>query len=553
MLPLEDIAVEKYLTNRLRGALLPAQLAATICRRTGGNPLFVVNMANYLVRQDLVVEKPDGWVVQENAVAEIEQGVPDNLRQLIERQIERLNESEQRLLETASVVDVKFAVAAVAAGLAVSLDVVEEQCEKLARKGQFIVEQGVEEWPDGTVSGRYRFLHALYRNVLYERIASGRQVHLHKQIGECREVGFGAQAGEIAAELAMHFACGREVRRALLYLEQAGRKALQRSANAEAIRHFTAALELLKSLPESTERTQQELTSQLALGVPVIATKGYASAEGRTLYERARELCRALGEPLELFPVLWGLWISHSVRAEFLAAREIGDQLLYFAERVGDPDLRFQAHHALWNTLLFSGDVTLARDHIEQGMQLYDPQRHHAQTFRYAGHDPGVCCQNHAAITWWLLGYPEQAGQRSTQASALAAEWPHTHTLTWVLSAAAHFHQLRREPLKVEESAAAGLALAREHDFPMWAAYCAVCHGWAMAEHEEPERGIAEIREGLTLYQSTGAAEWRSYFLALLAEACQRAGHVEEGLAVRLRFAQLCRPLWERPAHVLCS
>jgi len=196
--------------------------------------------------------------------------MPETLRQFIERQIDRLSEEEQRLLEVASVGGVEFTAAAVAAGLSVTVDEVEEHREKLDRKGQLIHERGVEEWPDGTMGGRYRFLHALYQNVLYERIAPGRRVRLHKQIGERREAAFGPRAGEIATELAVHFEHGRDVHRAIFYLERAGNNALQRSANAEAVRHLTSALTLLKTLPNAAGCTPQELTLLVTLGAALI-------------------------------------------------------------------------------------------------------------------------------------------------------------------------------------------------------------------------------------------------------------------------------------------
>ena len=272
------------------------------------------------------------------------------------------------MLEVASVVGVEFTLAAVAAGLRAAVEEIEEHYEKLAKTGQFIQERGIEEWPDGTIGGRYQFLHALYQNVCYERIASGRRVRLHKQIADRREAAFGARAGEIAAELAVHFERGRDVQQAIRYLERAGRNALQRSANAEAVRHLTAALALLKELPVSTERTRQELMLHLALGTPLLALKGHGAPEVREHYTKARDLCRELGDPPELFPVLWGLWISFAVTGELGAAEELGGQLFNFAERIGEVDLAFQAHHALWTTLVARGELVTCRFHIEQGL-----------------------------------------------------------------------------------------------------------------------------------------------------------------------------------------
>ena len=112
---------------------------------------------------------------------------------------------------------------------------------------------------------------------------------------------------------------------------------MQRSANAEAISHLTKGLELLKTLPDTPERAQQELTLQLALGAPLMATKGYAAPEVEQAYARARELCQQVGETSQLFPVLLGLWAFYFVRAELQTARELGEQLLAWPKACKTP------------------------------------------------------------------------------------------------------------------------------------------------------------------------------------------------------------------------
>jgi len=159
------------------------------------------------------------------------------------------------------------------------------------RREQFLRARGTEKWPDGTVAARYGFVHALYQEVLYDRVLGARRARLHRRIGERGEEGYGERAREIAVELAVHFERGRDYRQAVRYLEQAGENAIQRSAHVEAIRHLIKALELLKTLPDTPERTRQELTLQTALGVPLVATKGYAAPEVGEAYTRARELC----------------------------------------------------------------------------------------------------------------------------------------------------------------------------------------------------------------------------------------------------------------------
>ncbi len=116
--------------------------------------------------------------------------------------------------------------------------------------------------------------------------------------------------------------------------QRAGQRAIEHSAYVEAISHLTKGLELLKTLPDTLERTQQELTLQVALGTPLIATKGYGAPEIERVYTRARNLCQQVRETPQFFPVLWGLWVFYLVRAEFQTARELAEQLMRLAQSV---------------------------------------------------------------------------------------------------------------------------------------------------------------------------------------------------------------------------
>jgi predicted ATPase len=138
----------------------------------------------------------------------------------------------------------------------------------------------------------------------------------------------------------------------------------------EAVGHLTKGLALLKTLPDTSERIQQELTLQITLGAPLTATKGYAAREVGLVYTRARELCRQLGETPQLIPVLFGLWRFYLQRGELQTARELGEQCLSLAQRVQDPARLLRAYNTLGVTLFFLGELTAAREHLELGVAL---------------------------------------------------------------------------------------------------------------------------------------------------------------------------------------
>jgi predicted ATPase len=325
--------------------------------------------------------------------------------------------------------------------------------------------------------------------------------------------------------------------RAVSYWQRAGERALQRSANLEAIEHLTRGLNILKTLPDTLERAQQELAMQTTLGPALAVTKGHAAPEVLHAYARARELCQQVGETPQLFQVLRGLWYGYLFQMELQTARELGEHLLTLAQQVGDPALRLEAHRALANTLNYLGEFAASQAHFAQAIALYDPQQHHAHAFRF-GEDPGVVCRAYAGVTLWWLGYPDQALQRSQEALTLARELAHPYSLGYALFWAAFLHQFRGEGQLTHESAEALIALATEHGFALWIAGGTVMQGWALSQHShdpgagqrQGEEGRAQIDQGLAAWGATGAKVIRPYGLTLLAEASVQVGQCEVGL-----------------------
>lgn len=508
------------------------KLARMIHQRTEGNPLFMVNIVNYLFAEGKFIKSREmGPVPALSSLDERLKIVPTSLRSMIERQLDRLSAEEQQVLEIASVAGVHFSAATVAAGLRQATNEVEAHCVRLAHNEQFIRETGVSAWPDGTVATSYSFLHALYQEVLYERIPAGQRVLVHQQIGEREEHAYGDRTQEIAAELAVHFERGRDYVRAVRYLALAGENAHRRNAHQGAIALFTKGLDLLHFLPDSSERTWQELTLQILLGPALAAMKGYAAPEVEQTYTRARELCQLVGESPQLFRVLRGLWVLYLVQAKLQTARELGEHLLSLAQSAPAPELLLEAHRPLGTTLFHLGEFTSARAHLEQALALYDPGQHGSHAFLY-GQEPGVVSCIYASHTLWFLGYPDQALQKIREALTLAEAASHPFSQAWALFFASVARQLRREGQAAQKQAEEVTELSTEHGFPYWLAKGTILYGWALTEQERKEEGVTQILQGLDAHRATGAELWRPYYFALLAEVYKKAGQLKEGLSV---------------------
>jgi predicted ATPase len=408
---------------------------------------------------------------------------------------------------------------------------VEERLEVLEGGHGLVRLIGERAFPDGTLTARYGFVHVLYQNALYAALPPTRRAAWSAAAARTLLGHYGKKSAALAAELAVLFEAARDRERAADNYLIAAENAARIFAHHEAVALARRGLALLQTLPDTPERGRRELPLQMTLGMQLQVTQGYAAPEVERTYVRARALCEQMREAPPLFPVLWGLWLFSKVRSELGKARELAERLFRLAQSAQDPAQLLQVRQALAVTSLCLGDPAATREHMEQGVALYDPKRHQGHTFLY-GQDPGVACLAFGSVALWLLGYPDQAVRRSRQSVALSEELGQPSTLVLALHFAAMLQQYRRDVPAVRENAEAAMAIATEHGFSFWLGGGLVMRGWAMAEQGTWASGIAQLRRGLTMWMAAGSETYRTYFLALLAEALGREGRIEEGLDV---------------------
>ncbi|HLK10652.1 MAG TPA: AAA family ATPase [Candidatus Binatia bacterium] len=525
--------VARYLDARFPAHDFSADVSSAVHRATDGNPLFMVNAVDDLVARRAIVEASGRWRLA-CTVDEVARNVPESLRQLIEQHAARLQREERRVLEAASVAGSEFAAAAVAAAMELDPAWVEECCDALARSGRFLRAAGAV--------GRYEFLHALYPAVFYDRLPAGRRVELHRRVGEAEEALHGEHAADVAAQLAVHFERAHDPARAARFLQQAAENALRRYAPHEAVTHLTRATALLRGLPETLERTTQELRVQMTLGGAFMATEGYASAEVERAYARARAIGARLGDVPEIFPMLRGLQRFSLVRARVAAAADLAARCRRIAERSRDPTLRVEAYLARGETACYAGGLRRATALLARARILCDARPPGLGALPW---DPRVGCRYHQALVLWLRGRPDAAARQMEEARALAETSDHPFAVTYACCGSAFIHQLRREPDEVERWADAGLRNATEHGFKNFAALCPIFLGWVRAVRGRPD-GLEAMHRGRAALQATASALMDPYWLALLAEASGRAGRAAEGLRLIARARALSERTGER-------
>jgi DNA-binding winged helix-turn-helix (wHTH) protein/tetratricopeptide (TPR) repeat protein len=522
-------AVAAVLGRGLPGADVPEELARLVHRRTDGVPLFVVQLAQAWTDAGVLRPASGRWELVRHPPGD-DPEVPDDLRRLLELQLERLDAADLAMLEAAAVGGVEFAAATAAADGPGTVDAAEERCAALARHGRFLRPTGTVAWPDGTVSSGFRFAHDLHRTVLDDRIPAGRRARLHAAVAGRLERAYGPAAAAHAAELATHFLEGRDHPRAVGYLQAAAAQALGRSAPREAIQHLEALLEALPRLPDGPERDQAELAAQLSLGPALIATRGFASPEVEAAFTRAHELCVALDRPRELRLALHGL----AAVAEFRGRYHRSEALLTRILGLGVGELAVEAHELLACSTFHQGAAARAVGYAERGLALFEEGGDHTGDPSYLapyGEHPAVCCHYWAALALWFLGRPDSALAHGEQARALAAA--HPYSLASAEVQLAYLHQYRGEPSETLRWAGRALGTATEHGFPIRVAQAAILGGWALAVTGIGDDGVDQLRAGLSGYLATGAELDHPYYLGLLGEAvaATTAGPAE-GLAV---------------------
>ena len=510
--------VETMVIQMTGGKPLPTEVLQHVATNTDGVPLFVEELTKTILESGVLCETEDHYELTGPLPT---LAIPTTLHDALMARLDRLS-TVKAVAQLGATLGRTFAYDLLQAVTPFDEATLQHGLQQLV-EAELLYQRGLP--PQAT----YRFKHALLQEAAYQSLLRSTRQQYHQRIAQVLE----AQSPEIVATqpelLAHHYTEAGLREQTLDYWQRAGERALQRSAHIEAISHLTKGLEVLKTLPTTPERIQQELGLLLTLGIPLSATQGYAAPEVVHLYTRAQELCQYLGETPKLIPVLLGLWRFYLLRAELGKARELAEHCLLLVQRVNDPARLIVAHDALGETLFFLGDFVHARAHLERAIALYDPQKrrpHRALT------DPGVSSLSMLAGALWMQGYPEQARQTREEALHLAEVLAHPHIVAQTLVIAVHVHQLRREIGTAHALAETVITLATEQGFPFWLAEATIFVGWAQVVLGQEAEGIVQIQQGLATRQAIGLELTQPVYLSMLAEAHAHMGQPTEGLTV---------------------
>jgi predicted ATPase/tRNA A-37 threonylcarbamoyl transferase component Bud32 len=520
--------VERYLALQFPRHAFAPEFVTAIHTKTEGSPLFMADLVRYLRDTGSIAEERGTWVVA-RSISNAPRDLPESVRGMITRKIERVDERDRRLLVAASVQGHEFDSAIIAEASDLDAAEVEDRLDALERVHVFVRRGDELEFPDGTLTLKYQFVHVLYQNVLYASLQPTRRVTLSGKIARALTARHATEMPAAAGRLALLYETARDFASSARFFLIAANRAVSLFAFREALTLAERGLDGLKSLPDAPERQQVELALQMTRGLALRSVKGWAAPELETAFARARELCQQLENPPELFPVLWNLAFFAMIRGELATVREQIVTLRAQAEQTRNDAYLMSVNHIDGVSLEFIGDIVESSRRLEGARELHDPDRHQSYTAMF-GIDPGMVARAMSSRPLFSLGYPDRALARSRETIALGRSQRQPVTLVFALIVAQGIHLYRGE---ADEAIALGdeiIALCREYEFPQEAEWARAFQGSALARKGRSAEAVAQLQDSLAAMKALRSGLVRTHFLGLLGDALLRAGRVDNGL-----------------------
>jgi predicted ATPase len=498
---------------------LPADVYEQIISKTDGVPLFVEELTKTVLESAALDDAGD----QRLKVGALSpSAIPTTLYDSLMARLDRLAPIKE-IAQIAAVLGREFSYSLLASVVPASEPLLRGALAQLTA-AELIFGRGTP--PDAT----YVFKHALVQDAAYASLLRGKRQQLHGQIADVLKDKFPDTVETQPELIAHHMAQAGRGRQAIDYLRKAGQRAIERSANAEAIGHLERALELLQQLSDNPEHKQLALELEVMLGQAMIAGRGYAAPETKEILLRAKHLIAESTEAAQKFAILYGIWACYYVGGDVALQQVTAAEFLAEAERYADTAALCLAHRALGTTYVSMGDFAAGRGHLEQARALYDPEHHPKFRFQY-GQDIGAAALCYLCWALWHLGHVDQASDVAAEAVKRAEAISHPHTLVYTLCHARGMMDVfRRRSEDTRSCAEVVMSLCSEHGFPFWAAGGQILDGWAATRQGEKDAGIVALRGGLAAWRKTGARLWLPIFLALEAEVHAKAGRNDVAL-----------------------
>ncbi len=506
---LESIAGRAPFSNVLRELVL---------ERAGGNPFFLEELVNSLATRgeiDTGVDAASAEFIRDGVDPG---GVPEAIKAVILTRFDRLPERCKELLRAAATIGRVFSVRLLEASTgARDLGAL---LEDLQDRGFVFEERTLPQV-------EYSFKHALTQEAIYQDLPDAARAAAHERVAEAYLRLAAGDPEAYCEQLAHHYDRAGIADRAIDYYFRSGDRARSLFANEAAVRHFSRGLELIRAAPPEGRALSTELGFLIALGVPLVLSRGHYASEVETAYLRAKEVADRIGTSEQQFQVMLGLRRLQFARGEHRLANATGEEMLELARRSASPMLAARAHMMMCESLVALGKFDAVLEHSIAGGELCVPEEYRAHLIAF-GNDTAVGCRLYEAIALWHLGLPDQARLTAEAAVARAREESHAFTLVFALYHAALVAFMRREPARVAELASELVEIARRESFPLYIGFGPILQGWALGALGEADEGAAMIPESFD--KQPHAKPFASLFACMLAELYWTRGTREEAM-----------------------
>ena len=508
--PLSESETTRLVAAILARPVVPPEAHEVLLARIGGNPLYAEQFCRIVVEHGRLEE------------------LPETLHGIVAARLDALADVEKRLLQDAAVVGKVFWLGALEAIGGSSRRDADEVLQALMRR------EFVQRARRSSVAGdtEYAFRHELLRDVAYDEIPRAGRAERHRRAAEW--IDSLGRPEDHAELLAHHYLAALDyagasaadvtvlVKRATQALHHAGLRAIRLSANERAVEHFSRAIALTERLPEGDERSRSEAELQLQLGVALFALRGLGAPQAERAYRRATELLIGGAPAAEQFPAHFGLAIYHGHRGDFDGSMRFVERLAALASD-GDDSMRLQALHARWMNSLHSGRIDDAVAAADEGRAIYRPEAHHALSFTYGNHDPGVCALSLQALAFALRGESVRAVTQVHEAIVLGECLGHAASLAQPLTQLPWALQINGDAEAAFVASERALALEDEVVQPQFFGIARAMRGWALSCLGQHDEGVAELERALA-DELRASNIWAAMVGTLLAEVHLRRG-----------------------------
>jgi tetratricopeptide (TPR) repeat protein len=449
--------------------------------------------------------------------------VPETLSDALMERLDRVAPS-RRLAQIAAVIGREFSFDLLSATSQIDEDDMQSALSLLEHAD---IIYRIDIWP----FVRFAFKHALLRDAIYDSLLRSKRQQIHADVAAVLERDFPERVENQPEVLAHHYQEAADHQRAIHCWFKSGQRAIAHSANVEAIANFRKALQLLNALPETPERTKQEIDIQLAVGIPLIAVQGYASVETREAFSRARILCLRLGDIPEYFQALFGLWGHSWMSGKNGDARPMADEFMSRSQALSDPVLQMVAHRVMGSTLLTMGDFQSSATHFEQSIKLSISKGKQPLYHLYMVEPQAASL---LLLSWdlWFLGYPDQSLSRVSEALALAQNLGHPYTVAFAHYMTSVVHLLRGDAARAFENAEKSFEMSQEQRFSLYAILSRISRGRAVGELGRLGEARAEIALGIDEARRHGVGFMLPMMEGWLADMHAKAGENESALSI---------------------